>query len=112
MTPYQRLVIALARGILVKPKNNMKYVANVHQLGAHPVYAADFSYFPIEAEHELDAARITANAIAKTFWPNGEAGFVQQQRGGSFMASIGVCENGVRRGVTLEILIREYHGVQ
>ena len=96
----------------------MQYLANVTKLAATPQGAEYMSLFPIEAENEIGAARIAAEQCAKAIyrgWTHGGpepiAGFIQPQDDNLFLANVGECRNGVTRGCSLSILIREYRDV-
>lgn len=112
---WQRNMIALARGLVIKPRKQVRYIANVTKLAATPQGAQHMSLFPLEAENELGAARVAAEGCAKAIYGDDAdvfASFVQQQENNLFLASVGQCRNGVTTGCTLSILIREYAGGQ
>lgn len=115
LAAWQRNMIALARGVLIKPSKTVKYTANVTKLAATRRGSQYMSLFPIEAENELAAAAAAAAGCAKAIYgddANVQRGFIQQQETNLFLASIGQCRNGVTTGCTLSILIREYSGGQ
>jgi hypothetical protein len=114
LAPWQRINIALARGILLKASGTMKWTANIQVFGVTPDDGSPLSIFPIEADTEIDAARSAAKSTALAlFGREGEAGFVNQTEPHLYMATVGVYfGGGIGRGRSAQILIREYHGVQ
>ena len=114
LAPWQRNVIALARGITLKASGQMKWIANINVHGVTPENGAPLSIFPILADSQIDAARAAATSAAKAFFgPAGEAGFVNQTEPNLFMATIGVyAGGGLTRGRSAQVAISEYRGVQ
>jgi hypothetical protein len=107
-------MIALARGILLKPSGKMKWTANCVVLGPTPQASEDIGLVAFDADTEFDAARFAAQQIAKAkFGKYGEAGFVHPHKPPVYLATIGEFEGySAMRGVSLSILIREYRGAQ
>jgi hypothetical protein len=106
-------MIALAHGVTLKASGKMKWTANVN---VHDIKSEDSSVYSlsIEADSESDAARDAARSVAHAmFGAAGEASFINQTaKPGVYMATIGVyIGQGVTRGPSAEILVREYHGV-
>ena len=101
MTSHQRLVVAIRHGVMVKRSDTMKYTADVTPLGVVANRGREFTLTPIEAAHEMDAARQAA-AIAATelYGPTGQASFVNSRGPGLFLASIGLYHRHALGGVT------------
>jgi hypothetical protein len=107
-------MIALARGITLKASGKMKWTANINVHGATPEESSVYSLCPIPADSESDAARYAALTVARAmFGAEGDASYVNQTaKPGVYMATVGVyIGQGVTRGQSAKILIREYHGV-
>ena len=109
MTPYQRLVIALRHGVLVKRSKQMRYAADVVH---HSVRQADddrFCLVPIEAADAISAARRIAEIAARRRYEDaGEVGYISPQAApGWYRAAIGEqkrSDDGITtRGVTISI---------
>jgi hypothetical protein len=114
LAPWQRNVIALARGITLKASGKMKWVANIEVHGVRPEDSSVYSLCPIPADSESDAARYAALTVAQAmFGTDGDASYVNQTaKPGVYMATVGVyVGHGVTHGQSAEILVREYHGV-
>jgi hypothetical protein len=115
LAPWQRNMVALACGITLKASGKMKWTANVDVHGVKPQDSTIFGIFPIEADSEIDAARLAAKSAAEAlFGKEGEAGFINQtDLSHVYMATVGVYfGGGLSRGRSAQILIREYHGAQ
>jgi hypothetical protein len=115
LAPWQRNVIALARGITLKASGKMKWTANVDVSGITPEDSTIYSLCPIEADREVDAATAAALSVGMAlFGSKAQVGFVNQQNTPSvYAATVGEYQGaGVTQGRSLRILIREYHGVQ
>ena len=90
----------------------MRYIANCTVLATTPQASKHFDLWPLEAENEIAAARMAAEGVAKAVYGAfGAASSVEPQDDDEnlFLASVGEYHNGVTRGSTLSILIREYH---
>ena len=110
MTPYQRLVVAIAHGVIVKRKATMRYAADVQHHSVRPHDDDRFTVVPIEAPDAPDAARRVAEiAATRRYEEDGTVGYLSgTPRGdGWFRASIGVqapSNDGIMlRGVTISI---------
>lgn len=109
MTPYERLVIAMRHGVLVKGKAMTKFAADIHHQSARCGEADPFSVFPLEAAHPMEAARRAAEVAAtRRYEKKGCVGFLTAaDREGWYRASIGQQEqshDGIAlRGVTISI---------
>jgi hypothetical protein len=114
LAPWQRNMIALARGITLKASGKMKWTANVDVHGATPQDSTVFGVFPIEADNEIDAARNAARSVAEALYGSGAIeGFINQIEPHLYAATVGVyVGGGLTRGRSAQILIREYHGAQ
>jgi hypothetical protein len=116
LAPWQRNVIALARGITLKASGQMKWSANIEVHGVTPQDSTIYSLFPIEADDQYQAARSAALSVAKAIYgPRGDAAWSFERREGDnfYVINIGLYEGaGVTRGRSCEVLVREYHGVQ
>lgn len=108
--PWQRIVIAMARGILLKPSGKMKWTAHVTALAARPQEVETFNLISYDADSEADAARWASDAAAKRLY--GDAGtttFMETTDAPLYVTSIGLYEGrGVTRGRGLKILILPY----
>lgn len=110
LTPYERLMIALRHGVLVRKAKTMKYAADVVHHSVRPQDDDRFCTVPIEAADAISAARIVA-AIAATrrYEDAGEVGYLSPTARGAgwFRAAIGVqrrSDDGIAtRGVTISI---------
>jgi hypothetical protein len=114
LAPWQRNMIALARGVTLKASGKMKWTANVDVSGVTPEDSTIYSLHPIEADREIDAATAAALSVgAALFGSKAQVGFVNLQNTPSvYAATVGEYQGaGVTRGRSLRILIREYHGV-
>jgi hypothetical protein len=114
LAPWQRINIAMARGVLLKASGTMKWTANVDVHGVTPQDSAFYSLFPIEADSATDAARSAAQSIASALYGSwASPSFINEIEPQLFMANVGVYQGGgVTAGRSLRILIRQYHGVQ
>jgi hypothetical protein len=114
LAPWQRNMIALAHGVILKPSGQMKWIANIVVEAPTPESSTDYGLFPIEADSEGDAARSAAYTIAKELYgEHASVGFMQSDGENFFRASIGTyVGGGIIQGTSLSILIREYQGVQ
>jgi hypothetical protein len=115
LAPWQRNMIALAHGILLKASGNMKWMANVDVLAARAEDAFNYSLFPIEADLEMEAAQEAARSVARALYgDDGEIGFVAPSIDPNrYVATCGLYQgNGLTRGRSLAIHIQEYRGVQ
>ena len=108
-------MIALSRGVILKPSGKMKWIANVVVEMPRPIARADYSLFPIEADSEGDAARNAVQSVAKVLYgEHASVGFMNAVEGDNFFrANIGeYIGGGIIKGTSLSILIREYRGAQ
>ena len=107
LAPWQRINIALARGILLQPSGNMKWTASVTVFGVTPQQAQTFNLIDFAADSEADAARFAAEASARrVYGEEGSASFVNHTDAPLYMASIGYYDgHGVTRGRTISILL-------
>jgi hypothetical protein len=113
--PWQRNMIALAHGILLRASGNMKWMANIDVLAAAPNDAEVYSLFPIEADLEMEAAQLAALSVAKALYGDkAEIGFVAPQSEPKlYTATCGLYQgNGLTRGRSLSIHVQEYRGIQ
>ena len=117
LAPWQRINIALARGILLQPSGNMKWTASVTVFGVTPQQAQTFNLIDFAADSEADAARFAAEASAKRIYGDeGSSGFINNIKtfinnteAPLYIASIGYYDGrGVTRGRSISILIRRY----
>jgi hypothetical protein len=109
LAPWQRNVIALARGITLKASGQMKWSANVNVHGVTPEDSSIYSVNAIDADSESDAAREVANTVAQAmFGAEGVASFINQTAmQGVYMATVGVyVGHGVTRGQDARIVLR------
>ena len=92
----------------------MKWTANIDVQGATPKDSTVYSICPLEADSESDAARVAATNVARALYGVvAEPSFVNDIGSHVYMANVGVyVGEGVTRGKSLRILIREYHGAQ
>jgi hypothetical protein len=116
LAPWQRNMIALARGITLKASGKMKWTANIDIHGVTPEDSTVFGVFPIEADDQYQAARSAALSVAKAIYgPRGDVAWSFERKEGEnfYVISIGTYEGqGVTRGRSCDILVREYHGAQ
>lgn len=112
LAPWQRNVIALARGILLRPSGKMKWIANIRVLAAKGSEREDWGVYPIEADSEIDAARSGAMSVAKALYgAEAQVGFVNPTDPPLYMATVGLYQGeGVTKGKSLSVLVREYNG--
>jgi hypothetical protein len=109
MTPYERLVIAMRHGVIVRRKATMLYAADVVHHSVRPEDDDRFCLVPIEASGAMDAARKVAEiAAARRYEEDGSVGFLSPSaKEGWYRASIGEQErsaDGIAlRGVTISI---------
>ena len=109
MTPYERLVIALRHGVLVKRSKQMRYAADVVHQSVRPHDDDRFTVVPVEAGTELEAARRVAEiAAVRRYEEDGSVGYVSPGLGdGWYRASVGVQQrshDGIAlHGVTISI---------
>lgn len=110
IAPWRRIMIAMARGVLLKPSGTMKWIANVTVFSTTPLTGQQFNLIDFAADSEIDAARFAAEASAKRVYGNeGSVSFVNQTNGPLYMATIGFYDgHGITRGRSVEILIRRY----
>jgi hypothetical protein len=108
MTPWQRNVIALARGVKWV-RGTMTYDCKIDLLkgGWLRVIGRTIS---VKADYPLEAAREAAAKLAAELYPNGQPGFVTEQKDGTFLAVIGQqtrSDCGIAtRGVTISIKVK------
>jgi hypothetical protein len=114
LAPWQRNMIALARGITLKASGRMKWIANVDVLAATTQEAANYSMFPIEADFEMEAAQSAALSVAKELYgETAQVGFVTPKDAGFYHATCGLYQgHGLTKGRSLSIEIMEYRGAQ
>ena len=101
MTPYDRMVVAIRHGVLVKRSKVMQFRADVRHYSTSPLNDDPFSVSPIEAGDEMEAARRVAEiAAVRRYEEAGCVGFLSQSNDGLFRASIGRQERS-RDGIAL-----------
>jgi hypothetical protein len=89
MTPYERLVIALRHGVLVRGKATMRYAADVVHQSVWPQSDDRFCVVPVEAGNAIEAARKVAEiAAARRYEKAGTVGYVGGADGW-YLAAIG-----------------------
>jgi hypothetical protein len=109
MTPYERLVIALRHGVLVRGKAMQRFHSEVKTLTTRPADADHFTVVPIEAADAPSAARRIAEIAARRRYDDdGSVGYLSWDgTGGYYRASIGVqhkSHDGITlKGVTISI---------
>ena len=109
MTPYERLVIALRHGVLVKRSKQMRYAADVVHQSVRPQDDDRFTVASVEAGDEFEAVRKVAQiAAVRRYAEEGSVGFLERAHGeGRFLATIGEqqrSDDGITlRGVTISI---------
>lgn len=107
-------MIALARGLLLKPSGKMKWIANVDVHAAEAEDTDCFSLFPIEADDEYQAARTAAGVVARALYgPSGEVSwsFDSREKDGGWIMNVGVYQGrGVTRGGSVTVKVDEYRG--
>jgi hypothetical protein len=110
MTPYERLVIALRHGVLVRRKAAMqRFHSEVVTLTTRPGDDDRFTVVPIEAADAPSAARRIAELAARRRYDDdGSVGYLSWDgTGGFYRATIGVqhpANDGIMlRGVTISI---------
>lgn len=114
LASWQRNMIALALGVKLSPSGKMKWTANIDVHGATPEDSAVYSFHPIEADLEIEAAQAAALSVATALYGGkAQVGFVNpQEQRGLYMATVGEYYGaGVTNGRSLKIIIRKYHGV-
>jgi hypothetical protein len=91
MTPYERLVIAIRHGVLVRKADTMKFAADVVHQSARPNGGDRFTVVPVMAATMEEAARKVAEiAAARRFEEMGNVGYLQATPTlGWFRAAIG-----------------------
>jgi hypothetical protein len=92
MTPYERLVIALRHGVLVRRKAMQRYHSEVQTLTTRKAEFDRFTVVPIEAVSKADAARQIAQIAARRrFDDDGSVGYLAWEgNDGWYRATIGV----------------------
>lgn len=109
MTPYERLVIALRNGVLVRRKATMRFAADVVHQSARPGGDDRFTVVPVEGATMSDAARTVAEiAAARRYEELGTVGYLSPTPTlGWFRAAIGEqrksADGIATRGVTISI---------
>jgi hypothetical protein len=110
MTPYERLIVALRHGVLVRRKAMQRFHSEVTHHSVRPADDDRFTVVPIEAANAIDAARRIAEIAARRRYEDGGAvGYVLPARGGDgrFYAAIGEqkrSHDGIAlHGVTISI---------
>jgi hypothetical protein len=87
MTPYERLVIALRHGVLVRGKAMQRYHSEVQTLTTRAADDDRFTVVPIEAADAISAARRIAEIAARRrFEDEGSVGYLSRD---SASASVG-----------------------
>jgi hypothetical protein len=77
MTPYERLIIALRHGALVRKAKTMRYAADVVHRSVRPHDDDRFCVVPIEAGDMIEAARKVAEiAAARRYEEDGKVGYL------------------------------------
>lgn len=110
LAPWQRINIAIARGILLAPSGNMRWTAHVTVFGAHPRETQTFNIIGFAADSEADAARAATEMSAKrVYGAEGSASFINEANAPLYRASIGYYDGrGVTRGRSIELLLIRY----
>jgi hypothetical protein len=114
MTPYERLVIALRHGVLVRRKAMQRFHSEVVTLSARKADDDRFTVVPIEAADAMSAAqRIAEIAARRRYSDDGSVGYVQPVQWSAanadawYRATIGIqhpANDGiVLKGVTISI---------
>jgi hypothetical protein len=109
MTPYERLVIALRHGVLVRRKAMQRFHSEVVHHSTRPADDDRFTVVPIEAADAISAARRIAEIAARRRYEDaGCVGFLSPQAApGWYRAAIGEqrrSDDGITtRGVTISI---------
>jgi hypothetical protein len=109
MTPYERLVIALRHGVLVRRKAMQRYHSEIITLSAKKADDDRFTVVPIEAADAMSAAqRIAEIAARRRYSDDGSVGYVSPSATtGWYRAAIGVQQrshDGIAlKGVTISI---------
>lgn len=103
-------MVAMARGLLLKPSGQMKWTAHVKVFGVTPQETQTFNLIGFDADSEGDAAQFAAEASAKRLYGDeGTRSFVNPTDSPLYMASIGYYDgHGVTRGRSIEMLILRY----
>lgn len=109
LAPWQRINIALARGILLKASGSMKWTAHITVFGVTPQETQKFN-FVTDADSEADAAGAAALGSAKrVYGEEGTSSFINATNAPLYMASIGYYDGrGVTRGRSIEMLLTRY----
>jgi hypothetical protein len=91
MTPYERLIIALRHGVLVRKATTMRYAADVVHQSVRPNDNDRFTVVPIEAATLADAAHMVAEiAAVRRYEEDGSVGYVSPTGSdGWYRAAIG-----------------------
>lgn len=113
---WKRNVIALATGIVMKPKTK-KWIITAAILGAWKAEAEEFGLFPVDAENEYAAAHNGALAIARLIYgKDATVGFIATHDAPRYLASIGTyvqADYGLAlKGRTLRVSVEAYGGSQ
>jgi hypothetical protein len=109
MTPYERLVIALRHGVLVRRKAMQRFHSEVQTLTTRPADRDHFTVVPIEAADAISAARRIAEIAARRRYDDdGSVGYLSWDgTDGFYRATIGVQQrshDGIAlKGVTISI---------
>jgi hypothetical protein len=84
LAPWQRIALALARGIRVQGRT-ARYVCEVRHLTPVPHDPAWTQTITVTADSELAAAREVAALVARQFYPHGQAGFISENQKPPFL---------------------------
>jgi hypothetical protein len=109
LTPYERLMIALRHGVIVRSKAMQKFNSEVVHHSTRPADDDRFTVVPIEAADAISAARRIAEIAARRRYEDaGEVGYLSPQAApGWYRAAIGTqqrSDDGIAtRGVTISI---------
>jgi hypothetical protein len=110
LTPYERLMIALRHGVIVRRKAMQKFNSDVVHHSTRPADDDRFTVVPIEAADAISAARRIAEIAARRRYEDaGEVGYLSPTARGAgwYRAAIGVqrrSDDGIAtRGVTISI---------
>lgn len=110
LAPWQRIMVAMARGLLLKPSGQMKWTAHVEVFGVTPQESQMFDLIGFDADSESDAAQVAAEASAiRVYGIEGTRSKVDVTHSPLYIASIGYYDGkGVTRGRSIEMLILRY----